>query len=181
MAATLVVMAALAILIWHETKGPVLGGDFKLNHRGQEWAFSQHNRKLNLLYIGYAKCPDVCPLSLSNAGQAFNQLTQEQAKDVQLIFISVDFEHDTPDSVAEYASQFNPHFIGLTGREDEIQKAVNIFGASFMTEKNPKSYLGYSIAHTDRIFFLNEDGRVVDSIPNPRIAGDILNKIKEHL
>lgn len=50
-----------------------------------------------------------------------------------------------------------------------------------MLEKNPKSYLGYSIAHTDRLFFLNKKGYVIDSISNPRSADEILLKIKEHL
>lgn len=179
--AVLVFAGTFATLIWYTMRGPTLGGDFQLNHRGEEWTFAKNARELNLLYIGYAKCPDVCPLSLSNAGQAFQGLSESQAKNVQLIFISVDFENDNPQSVAEYAAQFNSSFIGLTGNEAEIKKAVDLFGASFMTEKNPKSYLGYSISHTDRLFFLNEDGVVVDTIPNPRVAGDILSKIKEHL
>ena len=177
----LIVALSLALVIWREMRGPKLGGDFDLNYRGQKWTFSKNARELNLLYIGYAKCPDVCPLSLSHAGQAFQELTKEQKNNVQLIFVSVDFENDNPQSVAEYASQFNSSFIGLTGQESEIRKAVDLFGASFMTEKNPKSYLGYSISHTDRLFFLNEDGIVLDTIPNPRVAGEILNKIKEHL
>lgn len=178
-----VFLAALsfALIVWQEMRGPKLGGDFDLNYRGQKWTFSKNARNLNLLYIGYAKCPDVCPLSLSHAGQAFRELTKEQDKNVQLIFVSVDFENDNPASVAEYAAQFNSSFIGLTGEEGEIRKAVDLFGASFMTEKNPKSYLGYSISHTDRLFFLNEDGIVIDTIPNPRVAGEILNKIKEYL
>lgn len=177
----LIVALSFAFMIWQEMRGPKLGGDFDLNFRGQTWTFSKNARDLNLLYIGYAKCPDVCPLSLSHAGQAFQELTGEQAKNVQLLFVSVDYENDEPQSVAEYAAQFNPSFIGLTGKENEIRKAVDLFGASFMTEKSPKSYLGYSISHTDRLFFLNEKGIVVDTIPNPRVAGEILNKIKEHL
>lgn len=174
-------MAAIAFMIWQQMRGPKLGGDFNLNYRGQAWTFSKNARELNLLYIGYAKCPDVCPLSLSYARQAFQELTEKQAKNVQLIFVSVDFENDNPQSVAEYAAQFNPSFVGLTGKEAEIRKAVDLFGASFMTEKNSKSYLGYSISHTDRLFFLNEDGIVVDTIPNPRVAGEIVRKIKEYL
>jgi len=175
------VFVAFAFTIWQQMRGPKLGGDFDLNYRGKPWTFSKNARELNLLYIGYAKCPDVCPLSLSHAGQAFQELTKEQAKNVQLLFVSVDYENDEPQSVAEYAAQFNPSFIGLTGKENEIRKAVDLFGASFMTEKNPKSYLGYSISHTDRLFFLNENGVVIDTIPNPRVAGEILQKIKEYL
>lgn len=175
------VLLALGLTIWYGTKPPVLGGDFSLNHCGQPWEFSKDPKKLNLLYVGYAKCPDVCPMSLSVSGQAFKSLTPTELAQTRLIFVSVDFEHDTPESVAEYASQFYPDFIGLTGSEADIQRTVSLFGASFMVEKNPKSYLGYSIAHTDKIFYLDSNGRVIDFIPQPRSSEEILHKIKEHL
>ncbi len=172
---------ALSLMIWYARKAPDLGGDFSLVHRSQNWKFSESPKKLNLLYIGYAKCPDVCPMSLSVSGQAFKKLSPEELKHTRLIFISVDAEHDTPDAVANYAAQFNPEFIGLTGFEKDLRKTVDLFGASYMVEKNPKSYLGYSIAHTDKIFFLNYKGKVIDFIPNPRSANEIFYKIKEHL
>lgn len=179
--ALLVGVAAVVFFVWFETREPTIGGDFTLSYRNQSWTLSQNARALNLLYVGYVKCPDVCPLSLSHTGEAFRKLTEEERKKVQLTFISVDAEHDTPASVADYAKNFFPDFIGLTGSEPEIRKAVDLFGASFMVEKYPKSYLGYSIAHTDRLFFLKKNGVVIDSIPNPRSGDDILIKIREHL
>lgn len=175
------VLLALALTIWYGTRPPVLGGDFSLNHRGQTWDFSKDPKKLNLLYVGYAKCPDVCPMSLSVSGQAFKNLSPAELAQTRLIFVSVDSEHDTPESVAEYASQFYPDFIGLTGNAADIQKTVSLFGASFMVEKNARSYLGYSIAHTDKIFYLDRKGQVIDFIPQPRSSEEILSKIKEHL
>lgn len=181
-----IVAAALAIgllafLVWREAQPPVLGGDFRLIHRGEPWSFKENSRPLNLVYIGYAKCPDVCPLSLTYSSQAFRGLSAEEKARVQLVFISVDTEHDTPQAVADYAAAFDPDFIGLTGTEPDIRHTVDLFGASYMVELNPKSYLGYSIAHTDKLFFLNPAGRVVDVIPSPRSSPEILKKIKEHL
>jgi len=177
----LVAAVAVGIMVWREMRGPVLGGDFTLNYDGQEWSFSKNARALNLLYIGYVKCPDVCPMRMSYLAQAFHHLSAEQLKKVQMIFVSVDFAHDRPHSVAEYARQFNPQFVGLTGTKADIQKTVDLFGASFMVEKDPKSYLGYSIVHTDRIFFLDDDGTVIDSVSSPQSYTEILDKIKEHL
>lgn len=162
-------------------QGPTLGGDFTLNHNGSEWNFREHAKKVNLLYVGYAKCPDVCPMALSFTAQALRELNESELGKVQFIFISVDSKNDTPESVATYARQFNSSFIGLTGPADRIDATIKMFGASYMIEEDAKSYLGYSIAHTDRIFILNKKGRVVDSISNPRSAEEITQKIKENL
>ncbi|RYZ91712.1 MAG: SCO family protein [Proteobacteria bacterium] len=171
----------LAFTIWNTMREPTWGGDFNLVHRDQRWTFAQHAKGLNLLYIGYVKCPDVCPLSLSHSAEAFRELTVEEKERVRLTFVSVDASHDTATSVADYASQFFPSFVGLTGSENEIRKVVILFGASFVVDTDSKSYLGYSISHTDRLFFLNKKGIVIDSIPNPRSSADILNKIRSHL
>jgi len=167
--------------VYHSISGPKVGGDFTLNHRGQAWRFSQNARALNLLYIGYVNCPDVCPMSLSQVGQAMTEITETERSKIQLVFISVDAAHDTPEAVADYAAQFSNGFIGLTGSASEIKKAIDLFQASFIVDQTPKTYLGYSISHTDRLFFLNKKGFVMDSISNPRSATEILTKIKEHL
>lgn len=177
----LTAILALYGALWFSQRAPELGGDFRLNHNGRIWIFSQNAKPLNLLYVGYAKCPDVCPMALSYAAQTLQELSPEEASQVQLIFISVDASHDTAESVATYARQFNPGFIGLTGSQPDIDKTIKLFGASYIVEENPKSYLGYSIAHTDRIFVLDRKGKVLDSISSPRSTDEIRIKIKEHL
>jgi protein SCO1/2 len=179
--AAIIASAIVGVTIWLGTKGPKYGGDFSLTYRNSGWNFSQDAKKLNLLYFGYAKCPDVCPMSLSLAGNAFRKLSQDELSNIRLIFVSVDAENDKPDDVADYALNFFPDFIGLSGSKQQIDQAISQFPASYMVEKNPKSYLGYSIMHTDRIFFLNRKGDMIDSTPGSSDSGSILNKIKEHL
>jgi protein SCO1/2 len=168
--------------IWQTLEGPTFGGDFALTYRGNSWNFSSEAKKLNLLYFGYTQCPDVCPMSLSHAGDAFRRLTAQELKDVRFVFLSVDQAHDKPDEVADYAQNFFPEFIGLSGSKEQIDYAIGLFPASYMVEENPKSYLGYSIAHTDRIFFLNSKGILIDSISGSKEGADaIYKKIKENL
>lgn len=178
--------AALAIgllfaLNWYQNRQPELGGDFPANYNGTSWKFSDDPKKVNLLYFGYTKCPDVCPMALSFTAQAFKDLSDKGKQNVRVIFVSVDVAHDTPANVATYAQQFDPAFIGLSGTKENIDAVVNKFAASYIEETNEKSYLGYSISHTDRIYFLNKKGIVLDTLPNPRSAESIVAKIKEHL
>src|SRR5690606_8427219 len=121
--------------------------------------YSQNTNKVNLFYIGYVNCPDICPITLSSVNVAYNKLTEEEKKLVNVIFLSVDHQNDTPEEVAEYTAQFSPNFVGLSGTKEEIDKIVELFQASYIVEKDEKSYLGYSILHTDRLWFLDNDGK----------------------
>lgn len=174
-------LAGILGLIAYMSYEPSKGGDFTLSSNGQEWNFNRQAKKLNLLYVGYAKCPDVCPMTLAYAGAAFRKLNPDQLKNVQMIFLSVDHAHDTPQAVHEYAQQFFPDFIGLTGTQQQIDFAVQQVGASYMFEEDKKSFLGYSIIHSDRVFFLNSKGKVMHSELSVRSEEQILNKIKDYL
>lgn len=179
--AFLITSALLGIFLWYVNREPKLGGDFTLNLNSQSWNFTTQAKPLNLLYIGYAKCPDVCPMSLTFAAQAFRQLSADDLKKVQFIFISVDHANDTAQNVFEYARQFYPDFIGLSGNKEQLDLAINTFKANYFVEKDPKSYLGYSIAHPDRIYFLDSKGIVIDTLSNPRSHDSILEMIKKNL
>lgn len=157
------------------------GGDFSLQHEDVPWTFSDHAKDLNLLYFGYAKCPDVCPMTLSAASQAIAKLPEDQSSKLRLIFVSVDIENDTPKDVSLYAQQFSENFVGLTGSKESMIKALETFGAHYIVEPMPDSYLGYSIAHTDRLYFLNRRGKVIETLQQPRSSQVILEKIKETL
>lgn len=182
LASALIIVSLFLIgLKFYATNEPAVGSDFSLTFRGQPWTFSQDAKELNILYIGYAKCPDVCPMTLSVAAHAFQGLSKSEAEKVRLVFLSVDVENDKPDDVADYAAQFHPSFIGLSGSKEQVDQVVNQYHASYIVEKDEKSYLGYSISHTDRLFFLDRNGIVQSMIPNARSAPEILNRIKEHL
>lgn len=181
LAAAILGVGAVFATMWYVNRPPVLGAPFTLNHQGQPWDFSQHAKKLNILYIGYAKCPDVCPMALSFTAEALQKLSDKERQKTQMVFISVDAANDTAESVAVYAQQFDPQFVGLTGTQEQIDQAIKAFGASYIVEKNEKSYLGYSIAHTDRLYLLNKKGHVIETIASPRSADEILQQIKEIL
>ncbi len=155
-------------------------GDFELQFKDNVWKFSEAAKDLNLVYIGYSKCPDVCPMSLSAIGQALKELEPKERSRVLGIFISVDHENDSSNDVAVYANQFDSLIVGLTGSQDKIDKVVNAFKASYVLEKNSNSKMGYSIAHTDRLYLLNRNGGVVYMISSPRDFKEIVKAIKEH-
>ncbi|MCB0366625.1 MAG: SCO family protein [Bdellovibrionaceae bacterium] len=176
-----VTLASLWMFLQERRHESFLGGDFTLNHGGEAWQFSDHSKDLNLLYIGYTKCPDVCPLRMIKIREALAELGAQNLEDVQPIFISVDTDNDKPEEVSAYAQYFLKGFVGLTGTQTEVNKAISLFGATYSKSVEPNSELGYSYIHTDRLYFLDRKGRVLDSLVAPTDAAEILAKVKELL
>jgi protein SCO1 len=86
---------------------------------GSEFRLSRYRGKIVLLSFGYTFCPDVCPTTLVELSQVRTRLG-EAAKRVQVAFITLDPERDTPERLRAYTSAFDPTFIGLTGSEEQL-------------------------------------------------------------
>ena len=134
------------------------GGDFELmGPDGKKISSESFRGKVMLIYFGYTYCPDVCPMALIHLKVAILKLA-DQAKDVQVLFVSIDPERDTPEKLKEYVPYFHPDFIGLTGSVNDIAEVSRQYGV-----RNFKEYVesveGYFMAHTDAVFLVDQKGR----------------------
>ena len=84
------------------------------------------------------------------------------ATDVQVIFITVDPERDTPDVLADYVGNFDPRIMGLTGSADEVAQAAADFRATY--RRVAKDAGDYTMDHTAGVFLFHPDGRFVSII-----------------
>ena len=82
----------------------------------------------------------------------------DKADAVEVVFVSVDPERDTPQKVQEYVDQFNPAFIGLSGSLSELQKIWQDYGI-FREVVNEPSGLT-SVTHTARVILIDMDGKM---------------------
>src|SRR6218665_301092 len=80
-----------------------------------------------LVFFGYTFCPDVCPTTLAEttAWRAQLGLTPE---DLRIVFVTVDPERDTLETVKSYVEGFDPSVIGLVGDAAETERAKAAFG-----------------------------------------------------
>lgn len=162
-AASLLMVGCQALSTGYEFHGakfdpPLEVPDFELmSASGQPFRFSQTQGQFNLIYFGYTFCPDVCPLTLVDLKEALQGLPEEAQ--VNVIFISVDPERDTPEVVERYVSSFGPEFIGLTDDYSKIEEVMLAYGAYAEKEKTPDSAAGYLVSHTARVYLMTpEDG-----------------------
>lgn len=83
---------------------------------------------------------------------------------VQLVFVSVDPERDTPERLAGYLAKYDPTFLGLTGDETAIQQLATAFGVHYAKVES-NSALGYLVEHTSSTFVLDTEGRLRAVLP----------------
>lgn len=151
--------------------------DFTLiNQDGQSVRLSDYRGRLVLLFFGYTHCPDVCPTTLARLNQVMRALGDE-AKAVQVLFVSVDPERDTPAVLKQFLSHFNPAFTGLTGQAEEVRAVTQAFGV-YVQKEEVGSAAGYLVTHTARIYAIDPDGRLVLTFHPEMETQDVIADLK---
>ena len=115
------------------------------------------NGKWSLVFFGYTFCPDVCPTTLTALGQAMKDLGPK-AKDVQVVFITVDPARDTPKALKTYLSSpaFPRNAIGLTGSPGQIAEVAKEYVVYYRKDGSGPNY---AMDHSTAIYLMAPDGR----------------------
>ena len=96
---------------------------------------------------------------------------------VQVVFVSVDPERDTPEKIQEYVEHFNQDFIGLSGSTDELQIIWDNYGV-FREKVESDSAFGYIVNHTARTYLIDADGNLRLSYGFQTPVEDIVSDLK---
>ena len=160
---------------------PGQGGNFTLQSNSGPVSLGDFKGKVVALYMGYMACPDICPTSLWNLAEAVRALSDEQAGEVQGIFVSVDPERDSPRALDIFARGFFPSFIGLTGNRSELDAVARQYG--FVYEKVPlkDSAMGYVIDHSSVIYLVDRQGVLQAFIPHDTPPDEIRRQLLQLL
>ena len=109
-----------------------------------------------LVFFGFTHCSDSCPTTLIQLSKSLEKL-EGQARNVRVLFITLDPERDTPEILEAYLRPFGPRFVGATGSVRQIEAATSTFRA--YSRKRPNSPDGsYSVDHSTQIYVLNPNG-----------------------
>lgn len=144
---------------------------------GSNFRLSEQRGKVALLFFGYTSCPDVCPITLSELRKVDEELGKN-ANQVQVVFVTVDPERDTPDKIQEYVSIFNPSFVGLSGSMEELEPVWKDYGVYREIEEVSTSAAGYLVNHTARVYLIDQDGNLRLSYSFGTPTDDIVHDLK---
>ena len=112
-----------------------------------------------LLFFGYTHCPDVCPVHMANIARALHVTGLEAGVDLEVVFVTVDPERDTPARLAAFLGNFDPRFVGLTGPLDEITDAITGLGLAPPVKEDPLPGGGYTVGHPAQVLAYDAGGR----------------------
>jgi protein SCO1/2 len=134
---------------------PQIGGPFSLvDDTGKARTDAEFRGRFMLVYFGYTHCPDACPTALQDIADALAALGPA-ADQVVPIFITIDPERDTVQSLNGYAEQFDPHFVALTGAPDQVAGAAKAYRVYYRKASDKPDYL---MDHTSIVYLMGRDG-----------------------
>jgi len=145
-------------------------------HDGRPRTLADYRRKVVVLFFGYTQCPDICPTTLADVARAMAALGRD-ADRVQVLFVTLDPERDTPEILSRYVPAFDPRFLGLYGDLEATRAAAKEFKVFF--EKRPGSTPGsYSVDHSAQTYVFDTRGRLRLFVRQERIATDLPHDVR---
>jgi protein SCO1 len=134
------------------------------NSLGQPVNLKQYRGKAVLVTFIYDHCPDICPLIVSNLHTAQNELGSE-AKNLQIIAVSVDPKGDTPKTVKSFLADHQmtgrmQYLIGSRPQLENVWSDWGIVAKSSPTRKSPDA-----VEHSAEILGISGSGKVTTLYP----------------
>ena len=143
---------------------------------------SDFRGQIQLIYFGYTFCPDICPTSLAVMSQALKQLDEEEANQIQPIFISVDPKRDTREVLAGYVEYFHPRMLGLSSSPDVIKRTAELFKARYEIlppdGDDPERYV---VDHTASLYVLGRNGEFITKFAYGMPPVEMIARLREFL
>src|SRR5215217_6656374 len=96
------------------------------DHTGKPRTLADFKGKVVVMFFGFTQCPDVCPTTMAEMAAVMKELGP-QASDVQVLFVTLDPERDTPELLKQYVPAFDARFVGLYGTPAEIAQTAKEF------------------------------------------------------
>lgn len=165
--ALLIALSVGAIAWFEPAPSPTLGSidlsearyaqDFRLQDPDGAWrTLADYRGKTVMLIFGFTQCPDVCPAALAKAADVKQQLGADAA-DVQVLFISLDPERDTPAILRAFADSFGAGIVPLRGDVELTRQTAEAFKVYY--RKVPLAG-SYSLDHSAMVYLYDRAGQV---------------------
>lgn len=139
--------------------GSPWGKDFRLSdHHGVERSLADFKGKAVIVTFGYTNCPDMCPMTMYKLATAMGKLGPD-AERVQVLFVTIDPERDTPDVLKQYAPAFHPTFLGMYSDMTTTEATAKEFKV-FFQHQQPDANGFYTVDHMGPSFVFDPQGRL---------------------
>lgn len=153
--------------------------DFSLTDtEGQRRTLADYRGKIVLIFFGFTQCPDVCPTALTRAVDIKEQLGPDGDK-IQVLFISVDPERDTPELLRAYMQAFDPGFVALRPADDaELAQTAKDFKVFYQKVPTGSSY---TMDHSALTYVYDTTGKLQIALRHTQTAEEAVADLRQVL
>ena len=138
--------------------GAEFGRGFQLtDHNGKPRTLDDFKGKVVAIFFGYTYCPDVCPTTMGELSLVMKELGKDAAR-VQVLFVTVDPERDTPALLSKYVPAFDPSFLGLYGDAEATARTAKEYKIFY--QKQPGKDGSYTVDHSAGTYLYDTAGRL---------------------
>jgi protein SCO1/2 len=156
---------------------PRMGGPFTLvDTQGRTVTDKDLIGKPTVYYFGFTYCPEVCPTTLLAMTNWLKALGPDAEK-LNVVFVSIDPERDTPKQLGLYLSNFDPRIRGLTGSPEAVKQAAHDYNVYY--QKVALDGGSYTMDHSTTVYLMNRKGQFADVIGYKEPDTDAIAKLKQ--
>ena len=129
-----------------------------IDQDGKKRSLADFKGKAVAVFFGFTQCPDVCPSALGELAQVKTALGKD-ADRLQVIFVTVDPERDTPTILKAYLANFDKQALGLSGSLDETAAVAKEFKVFFQKVRG-RTEGSYTMDHTAGSYIIDPAGKI---------------------
>lgn len=139
--------------------------------------------KWTLLYFGFGHCPDICPSEMVKIAKVIDTIKKDNpqlADKIQPIFVSVDPARDTIHALKDYAQDFHPSYVFLTGTPQQVQKMAKKYRV-YVSKADETEDGDYLVDHSIVVYLHDTKGELADLFTQSMKPSDIVEKVTHHM
>jgi protein SCO1/2 len=156
-----------------------IGGPFQLiDQNGKPFTEADLKGKWHLVFFGYTHCPDTCPTALNEISLAMDKIGKKR-DEVDVVFITVDPERDTPEALKSYVQSFDAPVVALSGSPDQVAQAAKAYRVYYA--KHPRADGGYDMDHSAVIYIMDPQGRFTATLTPDATADAMAERLQKLL
>ncbi len=154
-----------------------------LDHNGRTVTAASYRGKLQLVFFGFTRCPDVCPTTMAKAAALLKDLGPLAGK-LQVLFVTVDPKRDTPAALKDYLLAFDERIVGLSGSEEQVAAAAKAFGVYFEEHltgfEDGEGAPDYAFDHSNAVYLVDDAGVLLRAyvIDDVNLLGDLRDALE---
>lgn len=181
LAAGFLVATRDATLPWSKPGRPDIQGFFwpeqkalqpfeMVSHNNQPFDLGDLQGRWTILFFGYTFCPDICPVTMSVLRESmaqYREMAPAELADLDVAFISVDGERDTPAQLAGYIRFYDESWMAASGSREQVDSLAGQLGVPYEIDDHEPGDANYLVSHSGTLFLISPDGTLASLFSPP--------------